>query len=417
MKVFDIMSTSVDSVGPNTKVKDVCRIIFGRGINGVPVCKNKKIIGFITEKDILSKFFPSMQEYVEDPFHEGNFVQMEGKVDRIFSLTAEKIMSKNPVTVSPNTPLLKAQSMMFVNKIGRLPVVDNNEKLVGMITNGDIFRATVGDKLPFSGEEEYHDWQARHYDIVTKWDERLKNEIPDLMALFRKNKIQDIVDIGFGTGEHDVALSKKGFNILGIESSSLMSSVANEKIKNLPERVSERLNFVNGNYIDVLSNREKKFGGAIFMGNAFSHLVPNYKKVISAVSSALLPKNSVIVLQIVNFEKIFNIKKRVFDINFARPKHKFLLEQAFLRFYDPPSGKNGYLTLNTAVFEHDGKKWKFRSMNSAPIVNLHKEDIGILLKKNGFKSVSFYGGKFLGKLFQDPFDPKESDWLNVVAKR
>jgi len=69
------------------------------------------------------------------------------------------------------------------------------------------------------------------------------------------------------------------------------------------------------------------------------------------------------------------------------------------------------------VFEHDGKKWKFRSMNSAPIVNLHKEDIGILLKKNGFKSVSFYGGKFLGKLFQDPFDPKESDWLNVVAKR
>lgn len=180
MKVFDIMSTSVDSVGPNTKVKDVCRIIFGRGINGVPVCKNKKIIGFITEKDILSKFFPSMQEYVEDPFHEGNFVQMEGKVDRIFSLTAEKIMSKNPVTVSPNTPLLKAQSMMFVNKIGRLPVVDNNEKLVGMITNGDIFRATVGDKLPFSGEEEYHDWQARHYDIVTKWDERLKNEIPDL---------------------------------------------------------------------------------------------------------------------------------------------------------------------------------------------------------------------------------------------
>ena len=86
MKVSDVMSTSIDYVSTNTKVRDVCRLIFGRGINGVPVCKEKKVIGLISERDILSKFYPSMQEYMEDPLHEGNFEKMEEKVMRFATL-------------------------------------------------------------------------------------------------------------------------------------------------------------------------------------------------------------------------------------------------------------------------------------------------------------------------------------------
>ena len=73
MKVADVMSTSVDTVSVDTSVKEVCRLIFGRGINGIPVCKGKKVIGFISERDILSRFHPSIREYIEDPVHEGGF--------------------------------------------------------------------------------------------------------------------------------------------------------------------------------------------------------------------------------------------------------------------------------------------------------------------------------------------------------
>ena len=62
MKVSDVMSKQVDFVSTNTSVKDVCRLIFGRGINGVPVCKGKKVVGFVTERDILSKFYTSIQD-------------------------------------------------------------------------------------------------------------------------------------------------------------------------------------------------------------------------------------------------------------------------------------------------------------------------------------------------------------------
>lgn len=417
MKVSDVMSTTIDFVSTDTKVKEVCQIIFGRGINGVPVCKGKKVVGFISERDILSQFFPSMKEYAEDPFREGNFEEMEGKVEDIFSLTAIKIMSKKPAMITSDTPLLRAQSKMFVDKVGRLPVVDNKGNLLGIITKSDIFRAIVGDNLPFAGEEEFHDWQARYYDVVTDWKERLKNEIPNLSSLFRKNKIKDVIDIGFGTGEHDIALAKEGFNILAIESSSLMCKTANEKLKTASGEVNKKVKFINGDYVNVLSKQQDKFGAAIFMGNAFSHLTLNYKKVLKAISNILLTKNSVVVLQIVNFEKILKVKDRLYDINFKSSKHGFPDEHAFLRFYDPPKGKNDHLTLNTAIFDFNGKRWKFRSLNSTSIVNLNRENITKLFKENGFKDISFYGGKISGALFKDKFDPKESDWLNVVAKR
>ena len=253
MKVADVMSKTVDSVTTNTKVKDVSRLIFGRGINGVPVCKGKKVIGFITERDILAKFYPSLSEYVDDPFREGDFEEMEEKVYHIFAMTADKIMSGHVTTVTKDTPLLRAQSMMFVNKVGRLPVVDKRGNLIGMITKGDIFRASVGDRLPYTAEEEYHDWQAKHYDIIINWDTRLKNEIPDLSALFKKHKVKNIIDIGFGTGEHDFALAREGFNVLAIERSRLMCREAREKAKKIPKEISRRINFVNGDYIPELS--------------------------------------------------------------------------------------------------------------------------------------------------------------------
>ncbi len=147
MKVLNAMSKKVDFVTPKTKVKEVSKLIFVHHINGVPVLKGKKVIGFITERDILHQFFPSITEYMEDPVNESNFEKMEKNITRIFDMTADKIMSKYPVTIHTDSPLLEAQSLMFMHKIGRLPVVDDKKNIVGIIAKGDIFRYLVGRKL------------------------------------------------------------------------------------------------------------------------------------------------------------------------------------------------------------------------------------------------------------------------------
>ncbi|MEK9175950.1 MAG: CBS domain-containing protein [Patescibacteria group bacterium] len=147
MKVINAMSKKIDFVTPKTKVRDISKLIFGHKINGVPVLKGKRVIGFITERDILSQFFPSMREYIEDPVNEANFEKMEKKLSQIFEMTADRIMSKRPVTIKANASLLEAQSLMFVNKIGRLPVIDKKRNIIGIIARGDIFRYLIGKKL------------------------------------------------------------------------------------------------------------------------------------------------------------------------------------------------------------------------------------------------------------------------------
>lgn len=147
MKVKNAMSKKVDYTTPKAKVRDVSRLIFIHHINGLPVLKQKKLVGFITEKDIMMQFFPTMKEFMDDSVHEANFEIMEKKIDAIFALTADKIMSKKIISVKPDTPLLEAQSLMFVSKVGRLPVVDKNKHLVGIISKGDIFKYLVGKRI------------------------------------------------------------------------------------------------------------------------------------------------------------------------------------------------------------------------------------------------------------------------------
>jgi len=410
------MSKTVEYVRADTSIKDVSHLIFVAGINGVPVCKNKKVIGFITEKDILAKFLPTLQEHIEDPIGTRDFQEMEKKVTEILTLKAKDIMSKKPTTVREDTPLLRAQSLMFAKEIGRLPVVDKKNNLIGMLSKGDIFRSVVGDKLPFSfSEEEYHDWISKYFDKMIDWKKRLDQEIPDLAALFKKEKSKKILDIGFGTAEHDIALAHKGFQTTGIESSALMHKVAKEKVEKLPISLQKRIKLFCGDYTEILKNSEEKYQAAIFLGNAFAHLAQDYENVLAAVIKSLDPKNAIIIMQVSNFYKIYNINKRFWLLSFA--KSDFCQETAFFRFYDPQENNQKILTQNTVLLDNSNNKWRCRSVNRTPIANLSKEKITEILKKYGFKKISFYGGETFGPLFKKPFNITEDDWLNIVGKR
>ncbi len=146
MKVYQVMHKKLDYVTSTAKVRDVAKIIFGHHINGVPVVKGKKVVGFVTERDILQKFYPKIEEYMEDPVNAADFEIMEKKISEIFEIDASKIMTKHPITVEEEAPVLKAQSLMFTHHVGRLPVVNKNGNIVGIITNGDIFKKLVGKK-------------------------------------------------------------------------------------------------------------------------------------------------------------------------------------------------------------------------------------------------------------------------------
>ncbi|MEK7450892.1 MAG: CBS domain-containing protein, partial [Patescibacteria group bacterium] len=267
MKVTDVMARHVEFVSVDTKVKDVATLIFGRGINGLPVCKDRKVVGFITERDILAKFYPSMQDYVEDPFRSGDFENMEKKVDEIFEMTADKIMSKNATTITADTPLLRAQSLMFIEKVGRLPVVDDKGNLVGIISKGDIFKAVVGDKIFFTEDKDYNDWISKTYYRAVDMKNRLEHEMPDLLKILSQNHVAKILDIGCGTGDHAIELAKKGFTVIGTDRSLGMVKEANRRKQILSEETKARVKFFNGETEEILEKLNINFDAVLFMGN------------------------------------------------------------------------------------------------------------------------------------------------------
>lgn len=414
MKVADIMQKQVDYASIDSTIANVARLIFGRGINGVPVCKGKSVIGLVTESDILAQFFPSMQEYIEDPVHARDFEGMEKRVSEILALKVEKIMSKNPTTVTPDTPLLQAQSLMSVNKVGRLPVVDKRGDLVGILSKGDIFRAMVGKGLPQEEEEEFYDWLAKHYDIIIDWEKRLKTELLDLIRLFKKEHVRKIVDVTSSTGEHTIALAKKSFDVFGLERSRLMHEFSEKKKVGLPLSVRRKVHFFYGAYKNLMEELHD-FDAAILLGNALPHVVYRDRDILKEVQNVLKPKNSLLVLQIINFDKISQVNRGLRHFSIKKTHLAYEQEHAFVGFYTKERGK--VLIYNLAIFDLVGNKWAFKGIRGTPVIYIGQKEIYQRLKKLGFSKIQFYGSLDNNSLFAGPFKPLESDWLNVVAKR
>ena len=146
MIVSEIMQKKVIFVTPQDTVHEAAKIIFGKKHNGLPVVseKSKKLVGFLTDQDILSQCFPSIKEYMEDSVHGRDFTAMEKKLKSIMQMKVGDVMNKQVVYVTKDMPLLKAESLMKVKDIARLPVVNDKNELIGLLTKRDIFRVLVG---------------------------------------------------------------------------------------------------------------------------------------------------------------------------------------------------------------------------------------------------------------------------------
>ena len=115
-------------------------------ISGLPVVdEDNNVLGIISEKDILCSMFPDMQELVESG-SKPDFEDMEKDYNSVLGKTVDDLMTRTVATVSPDMPILRAASMMWLRKIRRIPVTENN-KLVGILSMGDVHKAVFQESL------------------------------------------------------------------------------------------------------------------------------------------------------------------------------------------------------------------------------------------------------------------------------
>ncbi|MFL2100280.1 CBS domain-containing protein [Desemzia sp. FAM 23991] len=132
MLVKDYMTTEVITAAEDTKVLEALDLMKENDFHRLPIVKNGRMIGLITE-EIISDNSPSTATSLS--IHELNYL--------LTKTTVGDIMCSKVPTIGPEDLLEEAASRMRDLKVGVLPVVQNENQLVGIITDKDIFRAFI----------------------------------------------------------------------------------------------------------------------------------------------------------------------------------------------------------------------------------------------------------------------------------
>lgn len=140
MLVRDVMVKPVFSVGEDATFAQVVKLLSRKKVSGVSVVNKKgKLVGVISEKDLLICLFPTHRDFYKNIEYYKNFEKIEGEAEVVKKLLARDVMTRRIITVEPERHVLVACSLMTIHNIRRLPVVDDG-KLVGIVTLGSLYK-------------------------------------------------------------------------------------------------------------------------------------------------------------------------------------------------------------------------------------------------------------------------------------
>jgi CBS domain-containing protein len=189
MQIKNLMSEDIITVDKDQNLSDALKLLRKNNVSRLPVTNNKELVGIISERDIAAKLGSSKYEsmpasrlhissvMVKDVFTVPETMQLdevaklmldngigsvpvmndEDKMSGIVSkadfvtlavgiafekVTVKEIMTKDLIVVSPTDRLVHARRQMIESHVGRVPVVDDG-KLVGMVTSKDLMRAFI----------------------------------------------------------------------------------------------------------------------------------------------------------------------------------------------------------------------------------------------------------------------------------
>ncbi len=145
MKVEDIMTTNIRTVSSDRKLGEVVSLMCIYRYSGIPVVDDGKLVGTVSESDILGKMFPKLQDLM-DNMSTVNYDDLMQQYSDVVSITVRDVMTPVVISVKPDLHILQAASMMVGRKFRRIPVAIG-DKLVGMVSMGDVHKAIYQSTL------------------------------------------------------------------------------------------------------------------------------------------------------------------------------------------------------------------------------------------------------------------------------
>lgn len=215
MSVKDFMTRKVVYISPDTTIAHAADLMREQDLHRLPVIENDKLVGLVTEGTIAEA---SPSKATSLSIYEMNYLLNKTKV--------KDVMIKDVITVSAYASLEDATYLMYKNKVGILPVVDNDQ-LYGVITDRDIFAAFL--QVSAYGEEGVRarfivDNKAGELEkIIRLVSDKEYNIVSTVQIATKSGKVVIEVQI---EGKVDLEEVRSLFEDAGIEVDSLVPTVA-----------------------------------------------------------------------------------------------------------------------------------------------------------------------------------------------
>jgi CBS domain-containing protein len=155
VKVKDAMEKYVIKFHTDDKITDIAQSLRDNKISGAPIVdKDNKVIGIISEGDImrllevhsprLNLILPSPLDWIELPIRmKYEFDEIAEDMNKAASVHISEIMTKKVITIKEDDDISDAAQLMDTHSVNRLPVVDDERKILGIVTRGDLISALV----------------------------------------------------------------------------------------------------------------------------------------------------------------------------------------------------------------------------------------------------------------------------------
>lgn len=148
LPVRDAMTTDVLAFTPSESVESAMSALVERGVDAAPVVEDGKVVGLLSTGDLIVSqgqvHVPTVLSIlgasIELP---GERKRFEEDLRRAVGGVVGDVMSREPHTVGPEENLETAATLMHTHDVSRLPVVDEEGHLLGILARGDIIRAMV----------------------------------------------------------------------------------------------------------------------------------------------------------------------------------------------------------------------------------------------------------------------------------
>ena len=125
-RVADIMSTVPITVSPSESIEQADELMVTNNIRQLPVVKKNELIGIITDRDIRS-------------FLSNSLASTDSR-DRALNTPVQEVMTTEPISVAPDDELEEVVELLIDEKFGAVPVVDEAEGIMGIVSYVDVLR-------------------------------------------------------------------------------------------------------------------------------------------------------------------------------------------------------------------------------------------------------------------------------------